>query len=114
MFRSDRVVPMLNKTLVKDVIERAVATAIQTFAALYVVGDLSSAKTAAVAAVAAGLSVLKGVASSALPFGDKSASTVLAGYEKIKVVEVPVEAPKKRATKKAAPAKTPAVKKATK
>ena len=96
---------MLNTTLLKDVAERAIATAIQTFAALYVVGDLSSAKTAAVAAVAAGLSVVKGMAASVIPLGDKSASAVLAGYETVKVVEVPVEPVKKKAAKKAAPAK---------
>ena len=92
-------------TLLKDVAERAVATAIQTFAALYVVGDLSSSKTAAVAAVAAGLSVLKGAVVSVVPFGDKSASAVKAGYEVIEVIEVPVVPAKKKVAKKTAPAK---------
>lgn len=108
---------MFNTRLLKDVAERAIATAIQTFVALYAVGDMSSLKTAAAAAVAAGLSVLKGFVASAVPFGDKSASVVDAGYETevVKVVEVPVTPVKKKATKKAAPAKKVAApKKATK
>jgi hypothetical protein len=98
---------MLDTTLLKDVAERAIATALQTFVALYVVGDMSSLKTAAVAGVAAGLSVLKGVVASAVPFGDKSASVVDAGYETevVKIVEVPVVPPKKKVAKKVAPAK---------
>lgn len=96
---------MFTKTFLKDLAERAVATAVQTFVALYAVGDLSSMKNAAVAGVAAGLSVVKGLVASQV--GDKSASTVAAGYERkvVRYVEVPVETAKKKATKKAAPAK---------
>lgn len=96
---------MLSKTLLKDVAERAAATAVQTFAALYVVGDMSSAKNAAIAGVAAGLSVVKGFFASMGPVGDKSASLVNAGYEVVKTFVVEVPAKKKAATKKAAPAK---------
>lgn len=90
---------MITKTLLKDVAERAVATAAQTFLALLTVSDLSSAKTAAAAGIAAGLSVLKGFAASLVPVGDKSASLVNAGY--VEVIEVPV-APVKKATRKPA------------
>ena len=42
-----------------SVIERSVSTAVQTFAAGWIVLDASSAKTAGLAALASGLSVLK-------------------------------------------------------
>lgn len=58
----------------KDVAERAVMTAVQTFFALLVVTDVSSVKTAAAAAFAAGLSVIKGVFAAKGPFGDATAS----------------------------------------
>jgi hypothetical protein len=61
--------------LIKDIIERAVWTALQTFAAVYTVGGVDELKSAATAAVAAGISVIKGVA--ATKVGDpKSASTL--------------------------------------
>lgn len=48
------------KPLYKDVIERAVWTAIQAFIAVYTVSDMETLKVAAAAGVAAGLSVIKG------------------------------------------------------
>jgi hypothetical protein len=51
-----------------DVAERAIWTFIQAFLAVYVVGDMASTKTAAVAGAAAVLSVIKGyVATKAKP-----------------------------------------------
>ena len=69
----------LDLTQIKDIAERAVMTAIQTFLALVVVSDLSSAKTAAAAAVAAGLSVLKGAVAAGGPLGDATASLLKLG-----------------------------------
>lgn len=43
----------------RNMIERAAWTTVQAFLAVWTVGDLGSAKAAAVAAVAAGLSVVK-------------------------------------------------------
>ena len=59
---------------IKDILERAVMTAVQTFFALLVVTDVSSVKTAATAGVAAGFSVLKGIVATKAPFGDYTAS----------------------------------------
>jgi hypothetical protein len=55
--------------LYKDVLERALWTAIQVFLSLWIVADLESIQTAAVAALAAGLSVVKSYATSKI--GDK-------------------------------------------
>lgn len=46
----------------KDIIERAIWTAAQAFIAVYTVGGVDELKSAATAAVAAGISVLKGFA----------------------------------------------------
>lgn len=51
---------MVNKELLKDVIERAVWTAVQAFVAIYTVGGVDALKSAGTAAVAAGISVIKG------------------------------------------------------
>jgi len=64
----------MNK-LYKDVAERALWTAVQTFIAVWTVGDLESARAAAVAAIAAGLSVVKGFA--ATKIGDKESASTL-------------------------------------
>lgn len=61
--------------LYKDVAERALWTAVQTFIAVWTVGDMESAKAAAVAAIAAGLSVIKGFA--ATKIGDKDSASTL-------------------------------------
>jgi hypothetical protein len=102
-----------------DILERALATYVQTFAGLLVaanigmeeLSDLSLVKTCAVSALPAALSVLKSLSAVSLPFGDKSASLVRVGYERIRrvVQEVPVEVfverPKKPAAKTTAPVK---------
>lgn len=59
------------KEYVKDLIERVAATAAFTFLSGFVVTDLSTAKTAAVAAAAAALSLLKGALAKYV--GDESA-----------------------------------------
>ena len=56
----------------KDLFERAIATFIQAFLAVYVVGSTDSLKAAGVAGAAAVLSIVKGLAASR--FGDGSAS----------------------------------------
>jgi len=61
--------------LYKDVAERALWTAVQTFIAVWTVGDMESAKAASVAAIAAGLSVIKGFA--ATKIGDKDSASTL-------------------------------------
>ena len=59
----------------KDVVERVVATFIQAFLGIFVVGgDIGNAKAAALAGATAALSLVKGMAASR--FGDKSASVV--------------------------------------
>lgn len=66
---------VLDKTLLKDVAERAIWTAAQAFIAVYTVGGVDALKSAATAAVAAGISVLKGFFSTQV--GDpKSASSL--------------------------------------
>ena len=52
--------PEINMDILKQVGERAAMTFVQTFAAMFVVTDLSSAKGAATAAIAAALSVVRG------------------------------------------------------
>jgi hypothetical protein len=49
----------MNK-LQKDILERAIWTAAQAFIAVYTVGGVDEIKSAATAAVAAGISVVKG------------------------------------------------------
>ena len=58
----------------KDLFERAIATFVQAFLAVYVVGSTDSLKAAGVAGAAALLSFIKSVAASR--FGDGSASAV--------------------------------------
>jgi len=58
----------------RDVLERAAATFLQAFLSVFAVADLSSAKSAAVAGVAAVLSLIKGIAASR--FGDGSPSAI--------------------------------------
>ena len=60
--------------ITKDLFERAIATFIQAFLAVYVVGSTDSLKAAAVAGAAALLSFVKSVAASR--FGDGSASVM--------------------------------------
>ena len=50
--------------LYKDIIERAVWTAAQAFLAIFTVADMSSAKTAGVAAMAAAISAVKSIVAS--------------------------------------------------
>lgn len=58
----------------RDMAERSIATFAQSFLAVFVVGDMSTLKTAAMAGATALLSVVKsGVASR---FGDGSASSI--------------------------------------
>ena len=66
---------MLNSTFVKDALERAIWTAAQAFLAVFTVGDMASAKAAGIAAVAAGISVLKSVV--ATQVGDSSTAATL-------------------------------------
>ena len=56
----------------RDIFERAIATFVQAFLAVYVVGSTDSLKAAGVAGAAAVLSFMKSVAASR--FGDRSAS----------------------------------------
>ena len=60
--------------VIKDLFERAIATFVQAFLAVYVVGSTDSLKAAGVAGAAALLSFIKSVAASR--FGDGSASAV--------------------------------------
>ena len=58
----------------RDMAERCIATFVQSFLAVFVVGDVNTLKTAAMAGATALLSVVKsGVASR---FGDGSASSI--------------------------------------
>jgi hypothetical protein len=64
----------MNK-LQKDILERAIWTAAQAFIAVYTVGGVDEIKSAATAAVAAAISVVKGLV--ATKVGDpKSAATI--------------------------------------
>lgn len=58
----------------RDIIERAVATFVQAFLAVYVVGSTDSLKAAAIAGASAVLSFVKSVAASR--FGDGSPSAL--------------------------------------
>ena len=66
---------MLNSTFVIDALERAIWTAAQAFLAVFTVGDMASAKAAGIAAVAAGISVLKSVL--ATQVGDSGTAATL-------------------------------------
>jgi hypothetical protein len=59
----------------KDLIERVVWTAVQAFLAVFVVTDINSAKAAGIAAAAAALSAIKGVA--ATKVGDPETAATL-------------------------------------
>jgi hypothetical protein len=59
----------------KDIIERAIWTAAQAFFAIYTVGGVDQLKAAATAAVAAGLSVVKGFVATRI--GDKDSAATL-------------------------------------
>lgn len=59
----------------KDILERALWTAAQTFLAVYTVGSVDELKSAVTAAVAAGISVIKGFA--ATKIGDKESAATL-------------------------------------
>ena len=110
---------MLNKTQITDVLERALATYLQTVtgllsAAQFGVGgieDLSTLRACLVSAVPAGLSVIKGYLAVRIPLGDESASVLRVGYETkiVETVEVPAKkspAKKTTATKRAPAKKT--------
>ena len=64
----------MNK-LYKDVLERAVWTAAQAFLAIYAVGGVDELKAAGTAALAAGISVLKGFV--ATKMGDPTSAATL-------------------------------------
>ena len=66
---------MFNANFIKDVLERAIWTAAQAFLAVFTVGDMASAKAAGIAAVAAGISVLKSVL--ATQVGDSGTAATL-------------------------------------
>jgi len=63
------------KKLHKDILERAIWTAAQAFIAVYTVGGIDEIKAAATAAVAAGISVVKGFV--ATQVGDKESAATL-------------------------------------
>ena len=68
----------------KDVLERALSTYIQSVAGLIAVSgiadlSLSTMKVIAVSAAPAALSIIKGYVASVLPLGDKSASVIAMG-----------------------------------
>lgn len=70
----------MNKTLALDILERALWTAVQAFCSTWVVSawadltDVGLAKRAAVAAVAAALSAVKGALASRVGAGDSAAT----------------------------------------
>jgi len=65
----------MDVSIYKQVGERALMTFAQTFLAMFVVADLSSAKGAATAALASALSVVKSFA--ATKVGDKSTASLV-------------------------------------
>lgn len=65
----------MNIKLTKDIVERAFWTAVQTFIAIYTVGGVDELKSAATAAFAAGLSVVKGFV--ATKVGDPNSAATL-------------------------------------
>lgn len=66
---------MVTRTWAIDVAERAIMTAAQAFLAVWVVTDTSTTRAAAVAALAAALSVLKGAI--ATKVGDNTTAALL-------------------------------------
>jgi len=62
-------------THLKDLGERSIATMAQVFIATWTVGDMGGAKAAAVAAVAAGLAVVKGFLAKRL--GDPNSASLM-------------------------------------
>jgi hypothetical protein len=123
---------MLNKKQIADVAERAVSTYVQVFLGLWAsagIGlgteDLGTAKMAAIGAIPAALSVVKGLLAAGLPLGDSTASVLRlvdavsskaeAKAEEIQVTLAPTTtAPivKKATVKRTAPAKKAAPAKA--
>ena len=67
--------PEINLDIIKQAAERSAITFVQTFFAMFVVTDLSSAKGAATAAVAAAFSVAKSLV--ATKVGDKNSTSVI-------------------------------------
>jgi len=59
----------------KDILERAIWTAVQAFVAVYTVGGVDELKSAAAAAFAAGISVIKGFV--ATKMGDSESAATL-------------------------------------
>lgn len=66
---------MLDVKLLKDIAERALWTAAQAFIAVYTVGGVDTVKSATTAALAAGISVIKGFMATQVG-NPKSASTL--------------------------------------
>ena len=62
------------KRLYIDMIERAGWTALQAFLAVWAIGDVDSFKSATIAALAAGFSVIKGFAASRIGDPDSAAT----------------------------------------
>lgn len=65
----------MNNKLYKDITERALWTAAQAFIAIYTVGGVDEIKCAGAAALAAGISVLKGFI--ATQVGDPDSASTL-------------------------------------
>lgn len=63
------------KTIYKDLIERVTWTAVQAFLAAFTIGGVDNTKAAAIAAVAAALSVIKGFAATRIG-NPNSAATI--------------------------------------
>lgn len=63
------------KTIYKDLIERVTWTAVQAFLAAFTIGGVDNAKAAAIAGVAAALSVIKGFAATRV--GDPESAATL-------------------------------------
>ena len=66
---------MFNVNFLKDLLERAIWTGAQAFLAVFTVGDMASAKAAGVAAVGAGISVLKSIVATSV--GDSGSAATL-------------------------------------
>lgn len=65
---------MLTKQFVQDVAERALFTFVETFLAMFVLTDLTTAKTAAVGGAAAVLAVVKGMIATRVGQADTAAA----------------------------------------
>jgi hypothetical protein len=70
----------MTKTYLADLAERCVWTALQAFLSVFTVTDLSTAKAAGVAAAAAVLALLKGVA--ARRVGDRNSAALIPALRK--------------------------------